>query len=1331
GFAASLSRRLLEQGVSLIGHLAEEPSGENLELLKNTLRLLFEGAVRGVWGLEYYAKAFRTLCRGVNSSATQVMREERQRAKDRDNRELPPDGRGPGVLYPVLLGQLKLSVPDLIGVGPVGSPDPPLPALMDMEGDVSASLRPLQSKDEPCSKVDPVSQSLGDVYCAVLTNVLQCMLNMLYALLDTTKRVIERNRRAVQRTGVVTEVNGELEEAWTRVVTQEHERIYTLLGYVSVYGNFRKNVLKPTPDLEVNLTEEDDMFIDWANARGGGVDLPHFNEAESMFDDQMTANFYNELYPLRKSLPAAMFPEVVETDVPVERHDPKEDEDIVLDPATDMSPITEDYTPSEGESGQSPATTDIDQEREVRPQIMDALHLGEGEGEGESVAPEARGSRMKELLRQLPHLLSRDEADTWCYQYVLTNSNTTRRTLVAFLSSFSSASTASLPFVCRVIATLYECGIFTHGDDDLVTAVHKRWFSLMLKAGGDTRQRVFNARYVCELVKFRLLKPIDVLRCLHKTANRIVYAPSVNSCDIEVVCTTLESLGRYLTKLPKSAQALDTIIQRIEEAVAEKKTIKPHLVLLLEQSINLVHPPAPKGLDVRQPPKILQYTQYIMDCLMSNVTPEAKEGDQLRVAQIDIAFAARELASMSWTHPLKESAYIPLTPEEEAARKAKGRRGRRGGKGQGPKAEAPPVTTTSDAAERLKEWDKEDTPQQGEDRLITSDLLVASVIQPILVNHSSIERIAQLVGLMLVPMKEREREKKREKERQARQTKSQPDTPAKDTQPEYPMNPQRFRMTTYQEGQATYAASLIVDTLVHMHLSGLKSDLSARYLGPRARMGIARFIGLLHKREVFSNAEFVYICHKSVTCKIRLVPVGTETPSPAKEKSRERERERERPKGEEEEEEEDDTPPPIESILENVTGMAVLDPDAPDDWFRVLVLAELMKGFSHMTGKQPLKRYRQSVRLLVDWVLALYYTKRTVKLQQEREADIQSRERERERQREERESGHASWKDRDRETQRLRGRSRALDGVPLHVGPALSVMSQSIALILDKGGSRGKCADLSAIRSERQVSLALKRVLVAEKTQAKGPSDSLHGKEAQLSMDMAEADESQDEADEDDDEGEEEEESEEESDGEEERARLEEEREREIARELDDRDFDRLLTGVLQSASRPAARQLHELPTKYIEPTIIHVKTSQDVVQVGQRGVSVGQRQGMAALPATGAGPFAGGSGADLDVSAVSFISRNKHNKVVATEVLLGSAVSDFALDRQRLQEREAERARVNRYILRTVEETEAEAEAEAQRDAWRHSRGRGTRGHSQGQRGRADITRDLFETYE
>lgn len=328
-------------------------------------------------------------------------------------------------------------------------------------------------------------------------------------------------------------------------------------------------------------------------------------EQESVFDDEDTRSFYEDLLDLRAMLPAVLFGEAPDT------CQQEGGEEVPAEGDTAGGELegadTEEISPPPNEEE---GVEDAEEEEDKAPSsLMDDDDEDGQEGEEDTTAAAvaaglARKNKLDDLLVTMQSSVNRDLIDAVAVDFCYVNSKNSRKKLVKALYAVGRHKLVLLPYYARLAATLNKC--MPDIGPALVELLEGEFrFLKKKKDQQDLECKVKNIKFLSELVMFQVCPVSVIFKCL-----RVLCAEFVPH-NIEVTCSLLETCGRYLYRSPEThvrTNNLLTTLFRLKSA----KYLDSRLETMLENAYYHCKPPERAAIQRKVRPPMQEYIRHLL-----------------------------------------------------------------------------------------------------------------------------------------------------------------------------------------------------------------------------------------------------------------------------------------------------------------------------------------------------------------------------------------------------------------------------------------------------------------------------------------------------------------------------------------------------------------------------------------------------------------------------------------------------------------------------------------------------------------------------------------------
>ncbi|XP_051974306.1 regulator of nonsense transcripts 2 [Xyrauchen texanus] len=354
------------------------------------------------------------------------------------------------------------------------------------------------------------------------------------------------------------------------------------------------------PDLPQDKTvqEEHGPGIDiFTPGKPGDYDLDG-----GIWEDEDARNFYENLVDLKAFVPAILFKDNEKSSQNnKEGHEGNSTEELEME--LEALDITDD-------------TIDLDPTDEVESEDLAKKLLEEQEQEDEEAST---GSHLKLIvdafIQQLPNCINRDLIDKAAMDFCMNmNTKSNRRKLVRALFTVPRQRLDLLPFYARLVATLHPC--MSDVAEDLCSMLKGDFrFHIRKKDQINIETKNKTVRFIGELAKFKMFSKTDTLHCLKMLLSDFSHH------HIEMVCTLLETCGRFLFRSPDSHLRTSVLLEQMMRK-KQAQHLDVRYVTMVENAYYYCNPPPMEKTVRRKRPPLHEYIRKLLYKDLSKVTTE-------------------------------------------------------------------------------------------------------------------------------------------------------------------------------------------------------------------------------------------------------------------------------------------------------------------------------------------------------------------------------------------------------------------------------------------------------------------------------------------------------------------------------------------------------------------------------------------------------------------------------------------------------------------------------------------------------------------------------------
>ncbi|GAB6029878.1 Regulator of nonsense transcripts upf2, variant 2 [Chamberlinius hualienensis] len=358
-----------------------------------------------------------------------------------------------------------------------------------------------------------------------------------------------------------------------------------------------------------------------------------FDTENSIWEDEDTRNFYENLHDLKAFIPAILFKDSARPATPSDSPEKVIEEEVEVEDIDSIEDDEELKLVDESEKK-------IDSEKvEETSEIPDA----EPEEEPEPTGGLASKVLLDSFLTSLPRCVNRELIDKASVDFCMNlNTKPNRRKLVKALFLVPRTRLDLLPFYARFVATLNPCMPDIATD---LAAMLKQDFRhhIYKKDQINIESKVKTVRFIGELVKFKMYSKAEALLCL-----KILLA-DFSHHHIEMTCNLLETCGRYLFRSPDSHTRTKVYLDQMMRKKAVM-AIDSRYATMIENAFYYCNPPEVQPSVRKERPIMHEYIRKLLykDLGKNNTEKILRLMRKLNWDDPDISFYATKCLTAIW-----------------------------------------------------------------------------------------------------------------------------------------------------------------------------------------------------------------------------------------------------------------------------------------------------------------------------------------------------------------------------------------------------------------------------------------------------------------------------------------------------------------------------------------------------------------------------------------------------------------------------------------------------------------------------------------------------------
>ncbi|KAJ1921568.1 mRNA decay protein [Mycoemilia scoparia] len=399
----------------------------------------------------------------------------------------------------------------------------------------------------------------------------------------------------------------------------------------SIYEKFSEQVNQSAEYLGLTVPDMSDDSLDNKVDINFGQSIPGDNKGNSLsgkpWDDDEERKFYEAFPPIESLVPPVMF-ELDKKKLKANDGDsksPKDDDlpkdfdneediesiDLSEDPANSDKPILplQSYELEKEEKSlleyqefldkRNNFTSLDNEDNEASPNSSTTGEKSNGHADDtdaskknfpaeESINMGSASLRLDLLITRLPFMINTEMVDQAAIEFCFINVKFARAKIIRALADVSRNKMGLLPYYSRFIAILHPF-IPEIGNTLVKQLISEFQWLLKKKVKGLVDSRIKNIRYIGELVKFKVVSSYTAYSCAHQ----LLFAN--DSQSIEVLCSYLESCGRFMLKMPNVSERVSKLLGILKR---KRKNIlhDQRLTMLIDNAYFRCLPPVGTGL---------------------------------------------------------------------------------------------------------------------------------------------------------------------------------------------------------------------------------------------------------------------------------------------------------------------------------------------------------------------------------------------------------------------------------------------------------------------------------------------------------------------------------------------------------------------------------------------------------------------------------------------------------------------------------------------------------------------------------------------------------------
>lgn len=208
------------------------------------------------------------------------------------------------------------------------------------------------------------------------------------------------------------------------------------------------------------------------------------------------------------------------------------------------------------------------------------------------------------FFEKLQRCSNRQLIDDAALEFVRFNQKSWRPKLAQLMHGSARNRLDVLRYFSRFVAIMHP--YFKDIGVTLVKRLEDEFYSLLRqKDQTNSPSKIWNARFLAELTKFRVCPPNTVLNFLKQCLDDFI------GYNVHVVCELVDSCGRWLVNLPETRVRANNLLDHMAH-LKNSKAFHVTLEILIDNALQTARPPERVVKAVKQIPPIHQYIQRLL-----------------------------------------------------------------------------------------------------------------------------------------------------------------------------------------------------------------------------------------------------------------------------------------------------------------------------------------------------------------------------------------------------------------------------------------------------------------------------------------------------------------------------------------------------------------------------------------------------------------------------------------------------------------------------------------------------------------------------------------------
>lgn len=369
---------------------------------------------------------------------------------------------------------------------------------------------------------------------------------------------------------------------------------------LDLFENFQKTLVSLSDMLRLDMPslpisdKVSRMKDTKSSSSNANQDEPSYDQGP--WESEESKKFYESLPDLKDYLPAALLSAEAQSSKSSTSSATSSDTTTVSEAENTVEKPSD--TLADSASGSTVTATSPQPEGEASQPISTATQAGP------SAAQVGAPDSLLIFFEKLQRCSNRQLIDDAALEFVRFNQKSWRTKLAQLMHSSARNRLDVLRYFSRFVAIMHP--YFKDIGVTLVKRLEDEFYSLMRqKDQTNSPSKIWNARFLAELTKFRVCPPNTVLNFLKQCLDDFI------GYNVHVACELVDSCGRWLVNLPETRVRASNMLDHMTH-LKNSKALHVTLEILIDNALQTARPPERVVKAVKQIPPIHQYIQRLL-----------------------------------------------------------------------------------------------------------------------------------------------------------------------------------------------------------------------------------------------------------------------------------------------------------------------------------------------------------------------------------------------------------------------------------------------------------------------------------------------------------------------------------------------------------------------------------------------------------------------------------------------------------------------------------------------------------------------------------------------